>query len=595
MPDGIPPSELLTVPQSLARAAATPHGITFVGAKGEEHTITYRDLQQASRAVAAALRARGMQPGDRVALALPSEEEFVTTFLGVVAAGGVAVPLAPPLGIGKLGNFLDASARMLSTARARFLVTSKSIRALAGSLRTNVRGLQQILTVADLSGPSHTSVELPAVELDDLAMLQFTSGSTSDPKGVRLTHRNLAANCWVIVKEGLCIEPGDRVVSWLPLFHDMGMIGMVLCPLYSEIPLSLMPPTLFAVKPAAWLRVLAAHRGTITYAPNFAYAYTTKRVRDSDVAGLDLSHVRVFGCGAEPINAATLRTFIERFESLGAHAGSFYPSYGMAESSLAISFGRGIRSDTVLAAELEGARRASPASLNPEAAVRELVACGSTFSDHSLRIVDPETEACLGERVVGEIRIAGPSVTRGYFEAPEATDALFDSDGFLRTGDLGYLADGQLHICGRIKDLIIVRGRNCAPQDIEWEIARVDGIRAGAVAALSIPAATGDTEAVAVVAEVKGDAVADQVRAAVQERLTEAFGFTAAVIELVAPGSLPKTTSGKLRRAEIRRRLLSGELSVADGTGVHTALKHLLVSQWSHLKSVLPFNSETRQ
>ncbi|MFN8570414.1 MAG: fatty acyl-AMP ligase [Gemmatimonadaceae bacterium] len=589
MSSQIPPSELLTVPASLERAAKTSYGATFVGPKLEERQFSYRDLLARAKEIASSLSARGVEPGDRVAFALPSEEEFVTTYLGTLIAGAVAVPLAPPLGIGKLGTFLDAASRMLSTSRAKLFITSKSIRAMSGSLREAVPSLGAIVSCADLGGTS-SSYRPPVVRLDDLAMLQFTSGSTSEPKGVRLTHRNLAANCWVIVREGLRAAAPDRCVSWLPLFHDMGMIGMVLCPIYSEIPLTLMPPTLFATKPAAWFKLLSDHQGTITYAPNFAYAYATKRIRDAELTGVNLSHVRVFGCGAEPINPLTLNKFVERFASVGARLEAFYPSYGMAESSLAVSFGRGVRTDTVSADDLESAQRASRVPKDDEASgtsTRELVACGSAFTGHSIRIVDPMSGTLRQEREIGEIRIAGPSVTDGYFEATEATQALFDEERFLRTGDLGYFADGQLHICGRIKDLIIVRGRNCAPQDLEWEAASVDGVRSGAVAAFSIPGSEAETESVVIVAEAKADADASRVVSDIRTRLLDSVGITVAVVELVPAGTLPKTTSGKLRRAEIRARYLRGELVPPNTQGVQSALKHLLVSQWGHLKSAI--------
>lgn len=585
MSSGIQATELLTIPASLARAAQTSHGATFVGSRLEERHLSYRELLHRATEIAGALSARGVQPGDRVGLVLPSEEEFVTTYLGIVVAGAVAVPLAPPLGIGRLGAFLEATARMLATARARLLVTSKSIRAMSGTLREAAPSLEGIVTSSDLTGAS-SNYSPPPVRLDDLAMLQFTSGSTSAPKGVRLTHRNLAANCWAIVREGLGVAPPDHVVSWLPLFHDMGMIGMVLCPVYSEIPFTLMPPTLFASKPASWLKLLSEHQGTITYAPNFAYAYATKRVRDAELNGVDLSQVRVFGCGAEPINPHTLRNFASRFAAVGVRLDAFYPSYGMAESSLAISFGRGVRTDTVAAVNLETFRRASPEA-NPTSPSRELVACGSAFSGHSIRIVDPQSGAERKEREIGEIRIAGPSVTDGYFDAPEATKSLVDENQHLRTGDLGYFAGGQLHICGRIKDLIIVRGRNCAPQDLEWEAATVDGVRAGSVAAFSIPGSEADTESVIVVAEVKQDADANRIAGEIQSRLLDAVGVNVSVVELVPAGTLPKTTSGKLRRAEVRARYLKGELLANEPHGVQGAIRQLLLSQWGHLKTAI--------
>lgn len=526
-----------------------------------------------------------MKRGDRIALVLPSEEEFVTTFFGIVLGGGVAVPLAPPLGLAKLGAFLDGCERMLTTSRSRFLVTSKSVRAMVGTLHQRVPTLAGVLTCSELESVQG-SFHPPDVSPDDLAMLQFTSGSTSHPKGVMLTHGNLTANCWSVNFDGLATTPVDRCVSWLPLFHDMGLIGFVLCPMYGGFSTILMPPTLFATRPAQWLKTLDTHKGTITYAPNFAYSYAVKRIRDADIAGVDLSHVRVMGCGAEPINADTLRTFVRRFGPYGFRENAFFPSYGMAESSVAISFGRGIVVDRVVSDKLEIARRAVPADATTNG-IRELVACGGPFPGHDLSIRDTNTGEALPERQVGEICIMGASVTSGYFEAPEASRAAIDTTGWLNTGDLGYLANGQLFICGRIKDLIIIRGRNCAPQDLEWEAAKIEGVRAGGVVAFSIPSQAGDTESVVVVAEAKREFDRQMVVASIQARLFEEMGITLAAVEVVDPNSLPKTTSGKLQRAEVRRRFLDGTLRSLRPKGMRAAMSHLVASQWGHLKSAI--------
>ena len=469
---------------------------------------------------------------------------------------------------------------------ARFLVTSKSIRAIAGTLHGKVPTLADILLCAELDA-NEASFQPPNVTLDDLAMLQFTSGSTTHPKGVMLTHGNLAANTWAVNVHGLRTTQDDRCVSWLPLFHDMGLIGFILCPMYGGLSTTLMSPMLFASRPATWLTFLSSHKGTITYAPNFAYAYAAKRVRDTDLENVDLSHVRVMGCGAEPINAETLRAFARRFEKFGFREDAFYPSYGMAESSVAISFGRGIVTDRVLIGDLETGRRAVPAHDAPAGSCREFVACGGPFVDHRLRIVDPDSGEELAERLVGEIRIWGPSTTVGYHNAPDATTAMFDSHGWLRTGDLGYVTDGQLFVCGRIKDLIIIRGRNCAPQDLEWEAAKVDGVRAGAVVAFSVPTNAGDTESVILVAEARRGADWSRIARDIQTRLFDELGVTLSAVEIVEPNVLPKTTSGKLQRAEVRKRVAEGTLRAPRPEGAQSALRHLVTSQWEHLKSAI--------
>jgi acyl-CoA synthetase (AMP-forming)/AMP-acid ligase II len=538
-------------------------------------------LSRVAERLAAGLQRLDCGPGERVALILPDERDFVTAFFGTTVAGAAVVPLAPPQSLRRLGRFLSHAESLLAAARVRVIITSSALRSTLGTMRGGTAGVSRITTVQELTADG-TAFEPVPVALDDPALVQFTSGSTSLPKGVVLSHRNLAANCAVIDNEGLQSRAGDRAVSWLPLFHDMGLIGFVIAPLYGGVPTSLMSPLRFLRHPVSWLRALSSSKGTITYAPNFAYAYCARRVRDDQLQGVDLSRVRVFGCGAEPIHAETLREFARRFARWGAREESFYPSYGMAESSLAISFGRGIPVDRVSRSALADEGLATPARVD-ERDVVELVGCGSGFSGHELAIVDPETERPLPERRVGEIRIKGPSVTSGYFDAPESNSSLFDVDGRLRTGDLGYLAGGQVFLCGRMKDLIIVRGRNYYPQDIEWAAAGVDGVRRGCVIAFSRRKAAGVDELV-VIAETKPGAAAERLDEAIRSAVREAIGLRVDSVKLVPPGSVPKTSSGKLKRAEAARMLADGELGPArDESAVATAGR-LLESQWAHLR-----------
>jgi fatty-acyl-CoA synthase len=585
--DALPSDAYLTIPASLERAAGAgaDRGITFVRADGTEVRLSFAEVRARARAVAAALQARGVARGDRVALVLSDAEEFVPAFLGAVEAGAIGVPLSQPAGMAALGPWLERTGRLVAAAGARLLVADGALRPMLGTLAATP-GLEAIVGAADLAGDAAAFRE-PGVTLDDVAMLQYTSGSTAQPKGVTLTHRNLAANCRVITHEGLAIVAEDRAVSWLPLFHDMGLIGFVLAPLYRAVPIVLLPPLRFLKRPALWLQLLSRHRGTISYAPNFAYAYAARRVRDEELEGVDLSHVRVMGCGAEPIQAETLRGFARRFAPWGFRAEAFRPSYGMAESSLAISFASGLRVDRVRRAAFADEARAEAAGPEETDAL-EFVDCGRPFSGHSLWVVDPESGVSLSERRVGEIRLFGPSVMRGYWENPDATAAAFDGQGRLRTGDLGYLADGRLYVCGRIKDLIIVRGRKYAPQDIEWAAARVDAVRAGCVVAFAAAAADGSGESVVVVAESREAGAPGRIAEAITLRVLQEVGLRPDRVLVVPPHTIPKTSSGKLQRSAVRTRYAEAAALApppADGH-VRSALR-LAASQLAYLRSAL--------
>ncbi len=578
--DSLP--ERPTVLDALSAAARTDAGITFVSLEEEQTTVPYRDLRVAALSTSAGLQRRGVAKGDRVALILPDEREFVTAFLGVVAAGAAAVPIAPPVSARRLSGFLETCTQLVRTARSRLIVTTPALRSALGTLLGTCPELRGISTPGEL-GTGERTEDPVLLGPDDPALIQFTSGSTSHPKGVVLRHGNIATNCLAICHEGLRTEPRDRPLSWLPLFHDMGLIGFVLTPLYASLSTTLMPPLLFLRRPSTWLSYLAAHRGTITYAPNFAYGYATKRVKDDQIEGVDLSAVRVLGCGAEPIHAETLAAFAERFAPYGIREDAFYPSYGMAESTLAISFGRGLPVDRVSRQEL--ARDGVAVGTNGCAQDRalELVGCGAPFSGHGLMIVDPANGTSRPDRHVGEIRIKGPSVTTGYFDAPEDTADLFDEDGWLCTGDLGYLSDGQLFPCGRLKELIIIRGRNYYPQDIEWAAGRVEGVRTGCVIAFGRRGMGGGDELV-LIAEIRPGHEAGGIKRSMRQSVRDAVGLRVDEIVIVDRNTLPKTSSGKLRREAARRMHENGSWRGARRDSRLSTVGQLVASQIAHLR-----------
>ena len=353
-------------------------------------------------------------------------------------------------------------------------------------------------------------------------------------------------------------------MSWLPLFHDMGLIGFVLAPILYSTPVSFMSPMAFLKRPSLWLNVLSKHRGTITYAPNFAYAITVKRVREEEIAGLDLSCVRVAGCGAEPIQPDTLRGFVKRYAAHGFRESAFVPSYGMAENTLAIAFSRGIPTEKVKSSVLWEQGRAERAE-DDDASSVEIVNCGKGFDGHAIKIVDVESRADLPDRRVGEIMIKGPSVTQGYYEDAEKTRETYGADGWMKTGDLGYLVDGSVFICGRQKDVIIINGKNYYPQDLEWVASRVEGVRTGNVAAFPTFKRGIDREAVVVVAEAKSMEGADALATTIRGEIQRAVGIVVDEVVIAETGTVPKTSSGKIQRVEgagaLRERRIEEERS----------------------------------
>ncbi|AUX41451.1 acyl-CoA synthetase [Sorangium cellulosum] len=546
-------------------AAHADRAVKFVRSSGEERSVTYAELWREARRRARALRALGLRKGDRVALILTEADEFVLTFVGALTAGIVAVPMYPPQSLAKLEAYSETVRHILEASGAGVLVTNEPLKEmidayLAAVGQAGAPGLRVVLE-RDLRAPEGLDAaeadDAWQVSLDDLAFLQFTSGSTSRPKGVMVTHRNLSVNSHAIMFDGLRSTPEDRGVSWLPLYHDMGLIGFVVAPLYALVPVMFLPTTAFIRRPSLWLDAIHRFRGTITFAPNFAFALATRAVTETQAAGWDLSCLRALGCGAEPIQADVLRAFLDRFGKQGLRPESILPSYGMAEATLAISFSdleAPLTTDRVDVKAMQ-AGKARPAN---GGASLELVSCGRPLPCHELIIAGPDG-AKLGEREVGEIWVRGPSIAAGYFNEPEQTEATFGG-GWLRTGDLGYTAGGEVYICGRSKDLIILGGKNYYPQDIERVAASVEGVRDGHCAAFSCLGASGAERAV-VVAEVKRSA--SSVAQAVLQAVRAELGVQLSEVVAIKRGTLAKTSSGKVRRREMKRRFEAGELELA--------------------------------
>jgi len=540
---------------------------------GNERVIAYGDLDRGARRVAAGLRDLALPVGARVALMLPTGEDFFLAFIGTLYAGLVPVPIYPPFRADRVGEYIERESALLRNAEASALIVFPEVAAVAGLARDRVPSLARVTTVAELM--AHDAFASPdavaQVGPEALALIQYTSGSTGDPKGVALTHANLLANMRACGK-GVAFTPADVAVSWLPLYHDMGLIGSWLTTMYFACPTTILSPVAFLSRPERWLWTMHAKRATASVAPNFAFDLCARRIRDEAIEGLDLSSVRFVMNGAEPVRPETVERFCERFGRYGFKRGAMFPVYGLAENAVGLTFpplGRGPRYDWIDRATLEREGRAAPVAALASGAVRH-VSCGSPLEGCEVRIVAADgTGAELPERAQGRLLFRSPSSTAGYFRRPDRTAELIRPDGWLDSGDLGYRVEGEVYITGRVKDLIIRGGRNIHPRDIEQAAEGVEGVRRGCVAAFGVPDEKTGTDSVCVVAEVKpeilggggdGEAARARVADAISAAVLEATGTPADRVVLVPPGSVPKTSSGKIMRRDTRARVLAGEI-----------------------------------
>jgi fatty-acyl-CoA synthase len=536
---------------------ASETGMRFLGPGGEERYFTYTRLYAEAGRRAAHLSGLGFVKGDRLAVMMAEAQEFVTSFLGCVIAGIVPAPISPPMATKAGEHFLATAARIIDDAGAKALLTTEATKPFAEQTLDRASEYARLITAEEAFAGDTPPFDPPQVDPEDICFLQYTSGSTTSPRGVIVTHANLMANAVAFLgPHGLNAGPHEMGISWLPHYHDMGLIGFILAPLIMNRPVVILPITSFARDPRVWLKAIDKYRGTISYAPNFAYAQVVKRLRDHDLDALDLSCWRVAGCGAEPIHAPTLRSFAERLAPAGFRAEAFLPSYGLAESTLAVSIhrhGAPLRIDRVDAESLK-LGRARPAIENT-GMTSEIVSCGFPLPDHQVAIINEEGMA-LPEREIGEVIVRGPSVARGYFRNSEATAATW-RDGWLRTGDLGYLAGGELYICGRSKELIIIRGANYYPQDIELAARDLPGIKRGNVAAFGVN--DGREERLVILAEADARE-GETLRQAIASRIREATGVDVHRVALVPAGALLRTTSGKLQRRKMKQLYEQGGL-----------------------------------
>ena len=528
---------------------------------GASMALSYGALFQRASHAANALRALGVDPGARVALMLPTGADYFVAFAALMLCGAVPVPIYPPASLAQVEEHVERHAAILANAQASTLIASASLGPVAQMLRLKVPTLRQIVSGATLArASSENDEQAPSVRTapHDLALLQYTSGSTGEPKGVMLSHANLLSNIRAM-GERMVVQPGDRLVSWLPLYHDMGLIGAWLAPLCFGFPLVAMSPLAFLARPAIWLETISRHRATITAAPNFAYDWCARRVPERQLAGLDLRSLRFAFCGSEPVNPDTLRAFADRFAGFGFDARAITPVYGLAENTLAVTFpapSRGLRVDLVQREALSTCGEAVKARAEDD--LLALVACGYPLDDTRLRIVDDRRQP-LAERHVGHIEFRGASATAGYYRNPEQS-ARLAHNGWLDSGDQGYLADGELFVTGRTKDLIIRAGRHIFPDELEQALAQVSGVEPGGVAACGEPDPLAGTERLVLIVETSLREAADHtdLRARLNAIARRLCGAPAERVVLVAPHGILRTPGGKIRRAATIERLRHG-------------------------------------
>jgi acyl-CoA synthetase (AMP-forming)/AMP-acid ligase II len=527
--------------------------------------LSFEEVYRTSAQIARGLQALGAERGRAVGLVADNSPDFVHLFFGTILAGLVPAPLHLPFFVATWADYIDRVRTVLRDGDAQFLVVGDAFMKLTADLNDDVwisRSAGELALLGSRT-PDSKQVFAPAAS-DDTALIQYSSGSTRLPVGVELLHRNVISNVRAIGNTVGADEGADVALCWLPLFHDMGLTGTMLYSWYWGMPLVLMAPSDFIGRPASWLWAVSRFGVTGCAAPNFAYALCSMKTKvpESLLNGLDLSRWRVAFNGAEPIQESTVDSFTERFSAYGFRPEAMYPVYGLAESVVAGCFppyGQAPKFDHVDRRSLElGLAKCVAANAG---SARSVVSVGNALEGGIVRIVNAEG-AVLGERLVGEIELTGASVMKGYYRRPDETTAAFSPDGWFKTGDLGYLAGGEIYVVGRIKDIIKKAGVRFDAADIQARVSEVAGVRAGCVAAFAVENAVGGTEGLTVVAETRltSGTDLDSVAAEIQKAVAGTFGTHVDVLRLMPPGELAKTSSGKVRVQESRLRFLSGQM-----------------------------------
>ena len=552
-------AKFATVTDALDYAARGETGFNFFDLRGRlADRLSYANLRD--DAVALAGKLSGAFPrGARVAIVAETSPDFMRCFFACQYAGIAPAPVPLPVNLGGKEGYLSQIRLMVQGAQASAIVGPSSLREFLASAVESVDGVS-VYSFGELSALPSAGDPAPFGPDDD-CYIQYSSGSTSAPKGVIGTQASVNANLHAMTAHGLRLTPTDRAASWLPLYHDMGLIGFCLAPMYGQVSVDYIATSDFVRRPLLWLRLMSEHSATCAYSPSFGYELAARRADRVEDGSLDLSKLRVAGIGGDMVRPEALEMFAEAFTPYGFRAGAFTPSYGMAEATLAVSVSEldaPIQVDYVDMRHFNRSGVAQPASAITSAPHRRgFVLCGAALPEHAIEVRDGNG-APLSDRVVGRIFIKGPSLTPGYFHDADATEALY-TDEWLDTGDMGYLLNGQIVITGRAKDLIIINGRNIWPQDIEWAVERLPEVRKGGVAAFSVD--DGAAERIVVIAERRGGLSADELsdlRRDISKTIQTAAGAPAEVV-LARPHSMVMTSSGKLSRAKVREKFLAGD------------------------------------
>ncbi|MEO1014637.1 MAG: fatty acyl-AMP ligase [Pseudomonadota bacterium] len=564
-----------TIMDAVDALKESDRGYRFHNVRGDLISqIEYRDLGARARELGRRLAER-FEPGARLGLVAETSPSFLLAFYACQSAGLVPAPMPLPVNLGGKEGYLQQIRLMTIGSAAAAVIGPKMVRPF---LEEAVEGLPGVAAMDfdELDALPASQTDPKPFGPDDACYIQYSSGSTSAPKGVIGTQASVTANLHGITAHGLQVTEGDHAVTWLPMYHDMGLIGFALSPMYAGMGVDYLATSDFVRRPLMWLRLMTRSEATITYSPSFGYELAARRAARAEDGAIELSKLRVAGIGADMVRPEALDAFAEAFEPHGFDPRAFLPSYGMAEATLAITFtevGAPIEVDSVDMRHFNRSGVAQPASaLTSAAQTRNFVLCGSPLPEHDLEVRGGDGEP-LADRAVGRIFIKGPSLTPGYFQNAEATDAMYH-DGWLDTGDMGYMLDGQIVITGRAKDLIIINGRNIWPQDIEWAVEATPGVRKNGVAAFSVD--DGSSERIVVVVERRGGMSDDELgdmKRDVMNAIQTAAGSPAEIV-LARPHSMVLTSSGKLSRAKVKAKYLDGafdppaanaEMAVAEG------------------------------
>jgi len=564
--DGLPRrlADFATIGAALDYAAQGRRGLNFHDARGSlTRAYPYSELREQALVVARRFIALGVRPSDRIALVAETGMEFAAAFFGAVYAGAWPVPLPLPTSFGGREAYVDQLGVQLKGADPALFLYPPELADFCSQAAERAGVASRAWDTLDTVEPA--SGELPSTSPDDIAYLQYSSGSTRFPHGVAVTHRALLHNLHSH-GFGLKVMETDRVISWLPWYHDMGLVGCLLSPIAMQMSVDYLKTEDFARRPLAWLDMITRNPGTsVSYSPTFGYDICSRRMSSQTRAEdrFDLSRWRIAGNGADMIRPDVMQAFVDGFDAAGFKAGAFCPSYGLAEATLAVSLmppGEGIRLELVEENELSGG---TAKDAGRPRRYRAVVNCGKPVAGMAIEVRGAGGEI-LPDRGIGKVFVRGGSVMHSYFRDEESTRACLSGDGWLDTGDMGYLSSGYIFIVGRAKDMIIINGRNHWPQDIEWAVEQLPGFKSGDIAAFAITGPSGEeTPAVLVHCRVSDNEERGRLRDEIRERVRAITGITP-VVELVPPRTLPRTSSGKLSRTKARNLYLSGEIQPYD-------------------------------